>query len=621
MDDQTCASKRLRYGRILYLFLIGVSFYLLAISRADEARTIWEVLHPAFIPTLFIATSLLLGILLSSEKVAYKLIFVIVISILLHSFFAIIFPAGDSSGQQITLGRIRSVYDNFQPLTLTSPSKPILSPLYETFRGDHFQAALSVVLARMFSLDILGVHLFFVPVLWGILVPIAAFLTTKALGGSDNTCALASLLISTFPYTTYFGAISVPNSLGFIFFFCSFPFTLQYLETRDSRSLFLMLAFSFFSFLSHFLTGIMSISLVLLAFLYKSRKGEEQTWPLARTIVSIVFCASLLPLSLVYFKLFRANSYAVFSLEKLGKLPINEIVGMSLLGDLINSSNVWTIVLVVIGPTLAFLCMIGLLLKFRRNHHTVPKATVTFAFMIFLVILADYIILKLFMDGLPFNEERLWVFRDFIAAPFAAQAIYTLLLQVRRLSDAGSLRSLSLSRLRTLVKTRALRSLGILAILNIIIPSILAGWLVLSLNVAYPQVAPLQTTQYELDAVKYIEERTREKYVVICDIWIIFAGEVIVGISNPSAYYFEEYSQLGNELLTNMSRDPSPEWMLSAMNLTDTTVAYFVVSEPRMRSPEELNNLIRGIKEPLSLFYVSPNEKLYVFSYRVPPQS
>ena len=285
MDDQTCASKRLRYGRILYLFLIGVSFYLLAISRADEARTIWEVLHPAFIPTLFIATSLLLGILLSSEKVAYKLIFVIVISILLHSFFAIIFPAGDSSGQQITLGRIRSVYDNFQPLTLTSPSKPILSPLYETFRGDHFQAALSVVLARMFSLDILGVHLFFVPVLWGILVPIAAFLTTKALGGSDNTCALASLLISTFPYTTYFGAISVPNSLGFIFFFCSFPFTLQYLETRDSRSLFLMLAFSFFSFLSHFLTGIMSISLVLLAFLYKSRKGEEQTWSFAP-----VFC-------------------------------------------------------------------------------------------------------------------------------------------------------------------------------------------------------------------------------------------------------------------------------------------------------------------------------------------
>jgi len=610
----------LRYGEILYLFLIGISFYLIAISRKEEARTIWEVLNPAFIPALFIAVFLLFGILLSSEKTTYKLIFVIIISILLHSFFAIIFPAGDSSGQQITLGRIRSIYDNFEPLTLTSPSKPILSPLYEMFRGDRFQAALSVVLARMFSLDILRVHLFFVPALWGIFVPVAAFLTTKSLGGSDSIGALASLLISAFPYSIYFGAISVPNSLGFIFFFCSFAFTLQYLEARNSKSLFLMMAFSFFSFLSHFLTGIMSVSLILLALLYKSQKGEEQKWVLARAIVSIVFCASLLPLSLVYFKLFRANSYAAFSLEKLFELPINEIFGLSLFGDLIYGSNLWTLVLVVVGPALVLLCMIGLGFKLRRNHHAAPKETVTFAFMAFLVISVDFIVLKLFMDKLPFNEERLWVFRDFIAAPFAAQAIYTVSLLIRRLSDTDSLRSLSLNHLRTLVKTHALRSLSILAILNIIIPSILAGWLILSLNVAYPQVAPLQTTQYELDAVKYIEERTDQKYVVICDIWVTFAGEAIVGISNPSAYYFDENSQLGIALFSNMSHEPSPEWMLSAMNLTDTAVAYFVLSEPRMRSPEEFNNIVANIKEPLSLFYVSPNEKLYVFSYSAPLQ-
>jgi hypothetical protein len=615
MHNQTNSPKLLRYGEILYLFLIGVSFYLLLASRTGEARTIWEVLHPAFIPTLLFTTILLVAILLSSEKAAYKILFVMFISVLLHSFFPIVFPAGDLSGQQITLGRIRSVYDNFEPLTLTSPSKPLLSPLYDMFRGDHFQAALSVVLARMFSLDIFEVHLFFVPVLWGLFVPLAAFFTTRALGGSDNASALSSLLLSAFPYTTYFGAISVPNSLGFIFFFCSFPFILQYLEARDSKSLFLMLAFSFFSFLSHFLTGIMSVSLILLAFLNKSHKGEEKTSSLARAIVSIVFCASLLPLSLVYFKFFRANSYAVFSMEKLVELPIKEILGLSLFGDLIYSLSVWTAVLIVIGPALAFLCMVYLLYKLRKNHNGVPKATIKFAFLVFLVISADYIVLKLFMDRLPFSEERLWVFRDFIAAPFAAQAIYMLVLQFRRLSDTESLRSLSINRLRTFAKTSALRSLGMLTILNIIVPSIVAGWLVLSLSAAYPQVAPLQTTQYELDAVKYVEEYTREKYVVICDVWTIYAGEVMVGISNPSAYYFDEYSQLGHDLFANMSREPSAEWMLSAMNRTGTDVAYFIVSEPRL-NPEKFNSIVASIKEPLSLFYVSPNKKLYVFSYR-----
>jgi len=349
----------------------------------------------------------------------------------------------------------------------------------------------------------------------------------------------------------------------------------------------------------------------------KPYKGEKPTSLATRLIVTFVFCASLLPLSLVYFRFFRANSSTTFNLEKPAGLPIQEIVGMSLFGDFANSFNVLVPILTVIGPTLAFLYMVYLLHKLCRNHEARSKATHTFAFLAFLMISADYLILTLFMDELPFNSERLWVLRDFIATPFVAQAIFQLVSQTKRLSHAEFLRPPSLNHLRTVIKTGALRSLGILIILNIIIPSIIGGWLVLSLSAAYPQVASLQTTQYELDAVKYIEGNTHEKYVVICDVWTIYAGEVIVGISNPSAYYFDEFSQLGHELFTNMSREPSPKWMLSAMNLTYTAVAYFIVSEPRIGA-EEFNRIITSVEEPLSLFYVSPNEKLYVFSYSSP---
>jgi len=153
-------------------------------------------------------------------------------------------------------------------------------------------------------------------------------------------------------------------------------------------------------------------------------------------------------------------------------------------------------------------------------------------------------------------------------------------------------------------------------VIIVFIPALLGGWITLSLTAAYPQAAPLQTTWYELEAARHIEENTDEKYVVIGDLWTIYAGEVIVGIANPNAYYFQENSVLGHDLFANMSRDPSPQWMLSAMNLTKTQVAYFIITEPRLGA-EEFNNIVTRIQtQQLTLFYTSQNEKLRVYSYR-----
>lgn len=110
--DEKESPKFLRIAEFIYSFQIVLAFYLLILSRTGEARTVWEVLHPAFLPTLFVATSLLISILLTSEKVSYKLLFIIFHSVLIHSLFSIIFLGGDLSGQQMVLGRTRVIYDN-----------------------------------------------------------------------------------------------------------------------------------------------------------------------------------------------------------------------------------------------------------------------------------------------------------------------------------------------------------------------------------------------------------------------------------------------------------------------------------------------------------------------------
>jgi len=619
LHSQRKSKKLLCMGEFFYLFLVGLSFYLLLASRAGEAHTIWEVLHPLFIPIFFIATILLFAILFTSEKVSYILLFIIVHSILLHSLFSILFPAGDLSGQQMILGRTRLVFDNtvihgWPPW----PPKTIQTQIYQWFGEINSQAAVSTVFARMFSLDIFWVHMFLVPALWGVLVPIAAFLTTKILSENEKAAAFSSLLVSAFPYTIYFGAISVPNSLGFIFFFYALYFSMKYLTIDSPRNTAWMLVFSFFSFLSHNLTGVVSFSLVVLAFAFKTSMKEDRGSSTTAKIwmfVAFLVCTSLLPLSFTYLQLFLPGSHVIFSLDKFYESSTGEIVGLLLIGELIHF-DLKTRILVITGPLLGLLWMIYLSYKLKKGQPTKFGICTLFLFAAFFMMLIDYRILKLFMVGLPINEERLWVFRDFIAAPFVALAIYAVVSSIKAFLEAKSPSIIPISGLKVFSNANVF-SLSL--IINILVSLLLGGWITASLSVAYPQVAPLQTTWYELEAAKYIEENTKEKYVVIGDVWTIFAGEMIVGIQNPGAYYFGENDPRAYDLFAKMRKDPSPQVLVEAMNQTgaDTKVAYLIVTEPRLGT-EEFNQVVSRVLEngQLTVMGIFGDGKLYVFSYR-----
>jgi hypothetical protein len=248
-----------------------------------------------------------------------------------------------------------------------------------------------------------------------------------------------------------------------------------------------------------------------------------------------------------------------------------------------------------------------LLRYLRKNPLAVSRAIVLFLSVTFLLVIIDYRILKLFMENVPFSEERLWVIREIVAIPFVAMAIFvafTWLKSFLRKSFAAPLKDVGV---RNLPKVSLLFSVA------------LGGWLVLSLTAAYPQVAPLQTTSYELDAVEFIDKTTSEKYVVIGDIWTIFAAERFVGNRNPRAYYFGEYKKIGFDFFANMTRDPSTTWMDQAMDYTNTTVAYFIVTQPRLGA-EAFNNVVsKTIENGLPIY--GPQQgfgdgKLYVFYHR-----
>lgn len=602
--------KRLRIVELLYSFMTVLSFYLLFASRSGEVHTVWEVMHPAFIPVFFATTVLLLVVIFSSERVKYKLLLIIIHSILSHVFFVVIFPAGYFGAQQLTLGKTRLVYDNtvFGGISLW-PEMNILGQLFTWFKGINFQAALSVILTRMFGVDFFWAHLFFVPLMWGIFVPVVAFLVTRAFCENKNVSVLSSLLVSVFPTFIIWGTYSVKNSLGFIFFFYSIYFMLKYLFATRPKAIFLMTIFSFASLVSHPLTGTMSISLMLLAITYKSYENEKAKNPLSAKIsllLSFLVSSILLPFVLISQRIVY-SIYTSFSLDKLYELSPTEIVGELVLGEYVNFSLMGALVF-GLAPLLGFIGMIYIL-KSSTNagSNKTRRATALFLLMGFLMFLVDHRILRLFMVDLPFEEQRLWVFRDFMAAPFVAFVVSGIVTSLQKTTSKHV-------RIHVQVPS-ALRSITTFAMVLL-----LSGWIIASVYYAYPHYGPLQTTPYELEAAKYIETNTNESYIVISDEWMIYAGGMIVGVHNPHAFYFSITDLEGLTLFNAMKTNASIGTMIEALKINNATVEYFIIEEPRLGA-EEYNRIIQQAQQNelqtyKIFYYPEGEEKLRIFYYK-----
>lgn len=613
-------SKSLRVAEPFYLLLVAFSFYLLYTSRSGEVYTVWDALNPPFIQVFTATTLLLFMTILSSEKVEYKLLLVIIHSILSHSFFVIIFPAGDIGGQQMLLGRTRLVFDNVILGGYTPwAAENIFAQIYFIFRGINFQAALSVILARMFGVDIYVVHLFLVPILWGTFVPVAMFMIAKLLGQSDNGSVLSSLLLSVSPLTIYWGSISVPNSLGFIFFLFSLVFLLKYLYTDSSSTAFLMMVgFSFISFLAHFLTGVICFCLLLLAVVLRRYENEGDKLTL---LAALIFSASILPLSLVYQRLLYPFS-TYFSLEKISGLSAQEIFLSFMFGKYLSYSAGFMLVMLA-SPLLGFA---GMLYLTYRNTRQKPKKNysirILFLLIGFLLLLMEYRILKFFIVGVPFQEERLWVFRDFLAIPFVSMFVAFVASGVvpfsREMSLIVSRKVQRLSKILPSMHFVHLRSYAIRLGAYLVIFLLFSGWVTASVYYAYPHWAPLQTTSYELEAAKHICKTTTERYIVICDLWMIFAGQMFVGINNQKSYYFSSTDPEGVGLFIKMKNNPTNETMREVMKINNATTAYFIIEQPRL-GIESYNQIkshaLQNGVQIYQTFHYKGEEKLCIFFF------
>lgn len=591
------------------------SSYLLYTSRLDEVYTVWSVVHPAFFVFFFVATALFVWIILSSELTEFKILFSIVHSVLSLTFYAFVFPYGRIGVPQMVLGEIRLVFDNITPLGLSGwqPTGNIILQILQWSRDFNLETLSNVILARMFGIDVYWTNLLLIPILWSAFVPGIAFAILKELTRKQNISVFAGLTALLFPNLLLWGTFSTHNSLGFIFFFGSLYIFLRYLSSNELRWLILMLFLSSASFLSHFLPGIMSFSLLILTFafrLYTKMKQESPMWAKINLLLWAVFCACLLPLSLLL-NGFLSRIAISFSFDKLTQYSMPEALGLIALGQLIYFDLKEALVF-GLGSLLGLIGIVYYERRFRYEAGGNSRTLALFLLIAFLIMLVDYRIIKVFMVHVPFEEERVWVFSDLIALPFVSLLIGSFVSSIdkRISSDPNKANSSSPTGFSPQLSRKSVFAFAVTALL-------LSSWVTVSVHYAYPTYGILQTTPYEVEAVKYIEETTSGRYIVIGDPWIIFAGEMFVGVQNPRAFYFFYQSRDGVALFIKMKDNPSNETLLEAMKFNNATTAYFVVEQPRL-SAQEFNRIVQQAQQNNVALVgrTFGNGKLYIYYYR-----
>lgn len=608
--------------RSLYFFMIGFLFYTLIMGRSGEIYTVWQAMPLFFIPAFFGATILLLAIVFStSERVEYKLLFVIMYSILSRSFSAIVFPAGGVGPQQgegLSATRLlfeSTIRDGWAPW----PPNNILILLFNWFRGENFQSVLSVVSARMLGVDVFWAHVWLAPMMWGVFVPVCIFALTRILGGNETTSVLASLMITAFPVTIVWGTFSVPNSLGYIFFLLSVLFFITYLSSRKPKILLLMAIFVVCSLLSHLLTGIVTFSLLLLTIAMRAYESEKREAPLA-AITSLVFgfllSTVLLPLSLLSLRVIYIR-YVYFSLNVLVGLPPTEILSLLVLGEYANF-RIEAIPVFLAGPVLGFIGIVSSLRRAQKKGIDRRASLSLLLLLGYLMVLVDHRILKLFVVNTPFNAERLLVFQYLMIAPFVALFINSVVSYLQKNGTRLFRKKINPPSALGIARTRlSMRQIGVYSVIAII----LASWLTASAYYAYPHSSFLQITDYEIEAARYIETSTNKTYIVICDQWFAYAGGMIVGINNTRAFYFSAASRVGIELFNAMRKEPSGDTMNQTLALMEQDnlhfgIVYFVVEEPRLGT-DEFNRVIANATENnVNVYHTFGNGKLCIFYYQ-----
>jgi hypothetical protein len=570
---------------LTFLFYVVVAFRFLLLARTSEGgASVWLEISPLFVPT-FAVMSLILALILFFTPVndSLKLVLLLVYAFLVHSLFLIVwYPSryGDPLqhlGEARYTARTGTIYA-YGWLT----SNFLIVPLVM----GRAQYSLVIFFERMFSIDIYWTHAFIVPLLWSIFVPslaykIAELLTTKRTRVFPLLTALTTGLFSSL---ILWGTISVPNSLGFIFFFLSAVLLLRWMKSGGRWNWFMSLLAVSVTLLTHLQPGLFALILFFWGNIV------QRSSRIVLRIASLFLISILYPAALYI-------SGASFATP-----------GLFILENFLSFQSEITTILLAFG-------LVGLMLKVRGKYVNLKIALTVFAF--YVTILFEYYLTNFGMTNLPYGPQRILVMGDFFLVPFVGLGLLAITDMLRKGVEKGGKKfsiDFSSKRIRLNLNSRLIA----LALISLFVSAQATS----ILYQAYPRKEAVyyQPSAYMIEAVRYIDADAPSRYVVLCDFTFARVAIGFLGIDYGWAggvrgvFGMPEWTYPTMAMYADMIKKPSVEIMQAAMSLFNASVSYFVVWVGQFGFDE----IVQMASEILPVNLVFGDGNLYIFRYPLP---
>jgi len=579
--DLTKQTGRLKDGRlwivaltIVFLVSVSATFYGLMLGRTDAGETSVWLTTPSFVlPTLFVSSaSLAVIVLLTRMRQTLKLVLVLIESFLVHSIFLIVWYPGRYGDPWGHLGQVRFI-DNYGFSYafgwVVSQRLVVDIVKYKAYY------ALVVLFRRMFSIDIYWINAVFIPVLWSFLIPLFSYKLADMISKRKGSTLplVAAISASLFSSLIYWGAVSVPNSFGFVFFPFVVFLILYWARVGSSRVWFLALASCVLTFFIHPQVGVFSF-----AFLFWGTVFHKTS---RRTLKLVSF-----PLIFLAYPLLLYLSGATFTLDNLVNLE-----------NVSSFLPIVTTVLLVIG-------LIGVFFGMRSKR--IERNAAVLLFVFYVVVVGNYYLTMYGMKNLPFGPQRILVMADIILLPFSAVGFLSIV------SLLGGF-----SRVQVHTSKNVLRSARLLFVCLLI-----ASLGTYAIYVAYPQkeILSVQPAAYEIDAIHYIDSDATGRFVVLADPSFEnlaggFLGADYAYGANPRGLFgVPEWSFWTVQIYLQMAETPSIGVMESALSSADAQVSYFVVSVRNTNFQRVVEQTSRVL--PPVIFF--GGNRLAIFKYPIP---
>jgi hypothetical protein len=557
---------------------VAVAVSLLLSGRTGEGVTsVWLTIPNLFIVAYFVA-ALSLVVLLFFTKLHFglKLALVCVFSLLSHSLFLFVWYPGRYGDPWSHLGEIRYLLKAGEPYAYSWMLQNTLVVDLLKFRA---LQGLVAFFERILYSDLYWVYMLFVPVLWSVFTPILAYKVadSMALKKSRLFPILASFVTVIFTYLIAWGAISVPNSLGFIFFFISAALFLLWVRRGERMLWVVSFLATLASFLAHPQAGAFAFMFLFFGtVVYKI--SRKRLW-----VVGFVLMLAVYPFALILHGASVAPS---------GLFQVSNFLAFQ--------SEISTLLL-VFG-------LVGLVLSLRRKFVDAKIALLFFIF--YVVILFEYYFTKYGMSNVPYGTARILAMSDFLLVPLVAAGFLMLVLSLRRQVS----QSMSHVRIGSRLNPRVIGLFLVGLFLSVQASAVLYQ--------AYPlnELVPVQPAVYELDAIRFIDSNSPERYVVLCEPGFASLAAGFLGVDYAYAggdrgvFGIPEWYYPTVQMYVEMTNNPSIGIMQQALDFAKARLSYFVVS---VRNPD-FSKIVDRALEIFPAYETFGEDQLYVFWYPLP---